>query len=90
MEQTIAMESPGWSSSTWAWVLIGFIINISAPFIGFIASSARAVSGSEAAIATASAAPIPNIIPNTVLVVFIFMPFVCFAGFGTNSRLGFC
>jgi hypothetical protein len=65
------MESPGFSSSAWALVLMGFIINISPPFIGFIGSSARAMTGSEAAIVKTNAALIPNIILDPVLFVFI-------------------
>jgi hypothetical protein len=76
MEHTMAMESPGLSSSAWAWVLIGFIINISAPFIGFIASSARVVTGSEAVINKANAMLIPSIVLETVLFLFIFVTFV--------------
>src|ERR1022692_3343879 len=54
LEQTIAMESPGLSSSAWAGVVIWLsIIKCSPPFIGFIGSSARTELGSHAAAATA-------------------------------------
>jgi hypothetical protein len=43
---------------------------------GPIGSSERAVSGSEAAIAKANAAPMPSMILETVLLVFIFVSFV--------------
>jgi hypothetical protein len=61
--------------------VIGFIIIISPPFIGFIGSSARAVAGSEAAIAKANAAPMPSVILDRILFVFIFVYFVCFTVF---------
>src|SRR5450759_551837 len=59
--QAMDMESPGFSASACAWVVMCciciIIIWCSPPFIGFIGSSARAVTGSEAAIAKATASP---------------------------------
>jgi hypothetical protein len=73
MEQTIAMESPGLSSSAWAWVLIGFIKS-PAPLIDFVVSPARAVKGSDAAIASAATA-------QRRFLLFVIFMFDCFLFF---------
>jgi hypothetical protein len=80
--QAIATISPSLRFATSAGEVIGFIIIISPPFIGFMGSSARAARGSEGVIAKANAAPMPSMILDVVLVVFIFESFVystCFA-----------